>query len=134
MSTEDQIREQLLDYAWLGTPDEQRREVDCIMAQDGWKYLSARSEHLMAQRSGENSVEDDRALADGLALSGLYECHDVPHLPTCPRWREGQPTPEAWKRSGEDASLGVGHVWTNVRCPAYRSLEPSDCNCGKEQK
>ena len=29
-----------------------------------------------------------------------------------------------------DASLGVGHVWTRVACPAYRSLNPADCTCG----
>ncbi|HET6917235.1 MAG TPA: hypothetical protein VFH56_14170 [Acidimicrobiales bacterium] len=31
--------------------------------------------------------------------------------------------------AAKDASLGVGHVWTNVQCPAYRSLNPADCTC-----
>lgn len=29
----------------------------------------------------------------------------------------------------KDASLGVGHIWTATRCPAYRSLDPTDCTC-----
>jgi len=29
------------------------------------------------------------------------------------------------------AGLGVGHAWTNRRCPAYRTLAPGDCACGK---
>jgi len=28
-----------------------------------------------------------------------------------------------------DASLGVGHCWTEVPCPAYRTLDPKDCTC-----
>lgn len=28
-----------------------------------------------------------------------------------------------------DASLGVGHIWTNVQCPAYASYDPSECVC-----
>lgn len=33
--------------------------------------------------------------------------------------------------AGKDASLGVGHVWTNTSCPAYRSYDPKDCTCKK---
>ena len=29
----------------------------------------------------------------------------------------------------DDASLGVGHVWTNIHCPAYKSYDPADCVC-----
>lgn len=82
--TEQQIRDWLLGYAWLGTEDEQRREVDCIMAQGHWKHLSGREEHLLAQRSGENPLEQDQADAHEFALSALYECHEGPHQPTCP--------------------------------------------------
>lgn len=32
-----------------------------------------------------------------------------------------------------DAGLGVGHIWTNVRCPAYQSLHPRDCTCNGRQ-
>ncbi len=31
--------------------------------------------------------------------------------------------------ASRDASLGVGHVWTEVGCPAYRTLKPADCTC-----
>lgn len=83
--TEEQIREWLLWYAWLGTEEQQTREVDCIMSQDGWRYLEARKEQLRTQASGEETNLEDQV--DGYALSGLYECHDGPHLETCPRRR-----------------------------------------------
>lgn len=81
--TEDQIRAWLLEYAWLGNEDRQRREVDCIMSQDDWRYLEVRKEQLRGQASGEETNLE--AEVDGYALSGLYECHDGPHLETCPR-------------------------------------------------
>lgn len=31
--------------------------------------------------------------------------------------------------AARDASLGVGHVWTNVMCPAYRDYDPVNCEC-----
>lgn len=31
-----------------------------------------------------------------------------------------------------DARLGVGHIWTEVSCPAYRTLNPADCICQEE--
>lgn len=81
--TEDEVREWLLRYAWLGEPDERRREVDCIMSQDNWRYLEARKEQLRGQASGEETnLEED---VNGFALSALYECHGGPHLTTCPR-------------------------------------------------
>lgn len=76
------IESWLLDYAWSGTEDEQRREVECIMAQDGWHYLDARKEQLRAQASGEE--ENLEVQVNEYALSALYECHDEPHLNTCP--------------------------------------------------
>lgn len=31
--------------------------------------------------------------------------------------------------AGEDAGLGVGHVWTNTKCLAYRTYRGDDCAC-----
>lgn len=31
--------------------------------------------------------------------------------------------------AGRDASLGVGHVWMNMACPAYLTFNPADCIC-----
>lgn len=28
------------------------------------------------------------------------------------------------------AGLNVGHIWTAVSCPAYRTLDGADCTCG----
>lgn len=28
-----------------------------------------------------------------------------------------------------DAGLGVKHIWTNRKCPAYLTLTPEDCRC-----
>jgi hypothetical protein len=81
--TKDRIKAWLLEYAWLGTKEEQAREVDCIMSQDSWRYLEARKEQLRAQASGEEDCLED--VVNEFALSGLYECHDEPHLTTCPR-------------------------------------------------
>lgn len=82
---EDAIKAWLLNYAWLGDADYQRREVDCIMAQDDWRYIDARIEMYKGQASGEEVNLDMEA--SGFALSGLYECHDEPHLPTCPHFK-----------------------------------------------
>jgi hypothetical protein len=76
------IREWLLRYAWLGDAEYQRREVECIMSQDEWQYIDARIEKYKGQASGEEVDLDGEAT--GFALSGLYECHDAPHIPTCP--------------------------------------------------
>lgn len=83
--TREAVRAWLLDYAWLGNAEEQAAEVECILAQDEWQHLSGRVDHLMGQRSGENTVEQDHDTAVEFALSALYECHTGPHLPTCPR-------------------------------------------------
>ena len=34
-----------------------------------------------------------------------------------------------YARAAKDATLGVGHVWTMVACPAYRTYRPADCTC-----
>jgi len=83
MSEED-IKNWLLGYAWLGSVEEREREVECIMAQDDWKYIDARIERSLGQAwdPGAEGVLDE---ATEYALSSLYECHDAPHLPTCPR-------------------------------------------------
>lgn len=84
----EQVQEWLLNYAWMGTPDTRAREVECIVSQGEWQHLSAREEQLRAQASGdETHLEAD---VHGHALSALYECHDGPHLPTCPH-HKGDP-------------------------------------------
>lgn len=79
------IEDWLLKYAWAndGDEDANKREVACIMSQDGWEYVGARADQFMGQASGEET--DIVNEATGFALSALYECHDGPHLDTCPR-------------------------------------------------
>lgn len=36
---------------------------------------------------------------------------------------------EHWDLATRSATLGVGHIWTEVSCPAYRTLDPADCTC-----
>jgi len=57
-------------------------ETECIMAQDEWKFIEARAE----QFAGAQWETGPEAVAAGneFALSALVECHDGPHLPTCP--------------------------------------------------
>lgn len=38
-------------------------------------------------------------------------------------------TKEHWDAAARDATLGVGHIWTTVSCPAYRTYNPKDCTC-----
>lgn len=80
--SEDQIRAWLLGYAWLGSLDEQAREVECILAQDGWRHVGG----VADQFAGAQEEPGPAAVAAGseYALSALYECHDGPHLPSCP--------------------------------------------------
>lgn len=81
--TKAEIRAWLLDYAWLGSADEQSREVECIMAQDGWQWLAERAE----QYAGAQFDPGPAAIDEGTqwALSALYEAHDEPHAAGCPR-------------------------------------------------
>lgn len=34
-----------------------------------------------------------------------------------------------YNAAGHAADLGVGHIWTNVSCPAYSTFRPVDCDC-----
>jgi hypothetical protein len=80
--TKDQVKAWLLAYAWMGDGKDAAR-VDCIMSQDGWKYIDAVADQFAgAQETGGGPAE----MAEGteFALSALYECHDGPHLATCP--------------------------------------------------
>ena len=83
INSEAAIKAWLMEYAWLGDADERRREVECIMSQGDWQYIDAMSEKYaaMAEEPGPAAVSE----ATGFALSALYECHDGPHLETCPR-------------------------------------------------
>jgi hypothetical protein len=80
--TKEQVRQWLLDYAWSGTPDEQARTVECILAQDGWEFIDAMADKYagMAEVPGPEAFDE----ATGFALSSLYECHAKPHIETCP--------------------------------------------------
>lgn len=82
--TKDQVREWLLTQYLRRTP-ETEAEVECILAQDDWKFVDARAEKFAGQafEPGPQAVSE----ATGFALSALYECHDGPHLPTCPSAR-----------------------------------------------
>jgi len=82
--TKAKVRAWLLAYAWLDTPAEQAAEVACILAQGDWKYLDAKADRRAgASETGGGPQEFEDAY--GMELSSLYECHDEPHLPTCPR-------------------------------------------------
>jgi hypothetical protein len=82
--TEGEVRAWLLGYAWLDEPQEAKaREVECIMTQDGWKYIDAVADQYAGAQNepGPEAVEEGTAYA----LSALYECHTGPHLAICPR-------------------------------------------------
>lgn len=79
----EEVKAWLLGYAWLGTPERRAAEVECIMAQPDWRHVDALAEKFAGQASGEETNLANETL--GFALSSLYECHDGPHLPTCPR-------------------------------------------------
>lgn len=63
--------------------------------------------------------------------------HSTPHLRTLPAVTDPpprlgataanpfEPTPDAWDNAANNAGLGVGHLWTNTRCPAYRTPSSS---------
>jgi hypothetical protein len=86
MSTaEEKIRAWLLEYAWMGTPESQAREVACIMSKedDIAGLVDALTEKYVGQSwnpGGPGTLDE----ASEFALSSLYECHDGPHLETCP--------------------------------------------------
>lgn len=79
--TKEEVAAWLTDYAWLGDGKDEAR-VECIMAQDGWKYIDA----VADQFAGAQFEPGPEAMSAGteFALSALYECHGGPHLATCP--------------------------------------------------
>lgn len=82
--TEQEVRDWLKDYAWLNEPEEAKlREIDCIIAQGTWRYIDAIADKF----AGAQWEPGPEAYSEGtlFALSALYECHDAPHLETCPR-------------------------------------------------
>lgn len=85
VDTREQVRNWLLDYAWAGTKEEQIRTVECIMHHEGWKYIDAVADKF----AGAQEEPGPKAFSQGteFALSALYECHDGPHLETCPMSR-----------------------------------------------
>jgi hypothetical protein len=40
---------------------------------------------------------------------------------------------DLWDAAGENAALGVGHIWTNTKCPAYKTFDPNDCTCSSKE-
>lgn len=82
--TKENVMKWLLDYAWLGTAEEQAATVECIMSQgDIVTLLDGRIEQVSGQAWDDEQAKE----AFGFALSGLYECHDEPHLETCPDFK-----------------------------------------------
>lgn len=84
LTTEAAIREWLLRYAWMGTEEEQAREVDCIMAQG---EVASIVDGLTERFAGMANDDSQRLEAHEFALSSMYECHDGPHLETCPHYK-----------------------------------------------
>jgi hypothetical protein len=84
--TREQVRNWLLKYSWLGPKERDERIVDCIMSQDGWKSIDA----VADKYAGAQNEPGPAAFAEGteFSLSALYECHDGPHLDTCPDHKE----------------------------------------------
>jgi hypothetical protein len=98
-ATKAQVRTWLLGYAWMGPPERDARIVECILAQDDWKYIDA----VADQYAGAQEEPGPAAFSDGVgyALSALYECHDGPHQPGCPYHKDsGDP----WAERGEEES------------------------------
>ena len=77
------VRAWLIRYAWADdTMDAKERRVACIMAQDEWRFIDAMADKF----AGAQFEPGPEAFSEGqgFALSALYECHDGPHLETCP--------------------------------------------------
>lgn len=72
----------LAGYAWMGTDAEKAANIACIMSQDDWQHIDVTAERFEGAQSGDDG--EDRMSGDDFALSALYECHDGPHLATCP--------------------------------------------------
>lgn len=81
--TEQAVRAWLLRYAWSeDTDDAKARITDCIMAQDGWKYVDTVADNFAGAQESPGPAAFDEGTE--FALSALYECHGEPHLPDCP--------------------------------------------------
>jgi hypothetical protein len=86
--TKDEIKQWLLNYAWVGDDaDANEKVVDCIMSQDDWKHTDVWIDRYSDAQFGDEEPEVVKKRATEFALSSLYECHDAPHLETCPYWR-----------------------------------------------
>jgi hypothetical protein len=84
--TKKQVRAWLIKYAWAEDSDDAReRVVDCILAQDSWEYTDAVADRFAGAQWEPGPEAFDEGT--GFALSALYECHDEPHLATCPNHR-----------------------------------------------
>lgn len=81
--TKNQVHDWLIDYVWAeDTQDAKERVIGCILSQDGWQYIDAKAEQFAGAQWEPGPAAFDEGV--GFALSALYECHDEPHLPTCP--------------------------------------------------
>ena len=72
-----------------------------------------------------------RLAADILAEPGVYVVVAVEVMPDDD---DDSPEPAGWavlRYEPRKAGLGVGHVWTATSCPAYATLYPPDCTCGR---
>ena len=57
----------------------------CIRSQDDWRYIDVRADRFAGAQAGEDDHDFDRGI--DFAISALVECHDGPHLETCPDHR-----------------------------------------------
>jgi hypothetical protein len=78
-------------------------------------------DHLLRSHNMSDAHDDDLYNSIGATAD---ELHGSMHA------YSDEAHPEGWEQhSHDDAGLGVGHVWTNTSCPAYRSQSGADCNC-----
>jgi hypothetical protein len=88
--TEDEIRAWLAHYIDphpSGVYAAELGVVDCIMSQDDWKHTDVWIDRYSDAQFGDEDPEVVKKRATEFALSSLYECHDGPHLDTCP-WKD----------------------------------------------
>lgn len=79
----EEVRVWLQGYAWAeDTQEEKDAVIECILSQDDWKYISTRADQF--DDAWADSGEEQDVSGEEFALSSLYECHDGPHLATCP--------------------------------------------------
>jgi hypothetical protein len=71
----------------------------------------------------------DVVVLDGQAWACAREGWVKAEAPTNILNRTWSEAHDDYERASKDATLGVGHIWTTVACPAYRTLVPSDCTC-----